>query len=561
MPVPLRLSLAVPFAALMMAGCAQKTAQPDTATVVRQEQGQPVDISVDESRAPSSPINAPVPSETSAEPSLGTVSGTGYGTGMAAKAAGRAYGGAAADREDVSNESYAHVAESRFIPTASESTSTFSIDVDAASYANLRRFLTAGQLPPTDAVRVEEMLNYFDYDYAQPTDGKPVAITTETAGCPWNPSHRLVHIGVQARRVETAELPPSNLVFLIDVSGSMQSPDKLPLLKSAFRLLVEQMRPVDRVALVVYAGAAGVVLPSTPGSDKSRILASLDDLEAGGSTAGAEGIERAYAEAIANFQPHGNNRVILATDGDFNVGPSSDAALIELIEKKRRSGVFLSVLGFGTGNLQDSKMEGLADKGNGNYAYIDGISEARKVFVEELGGTLVTLAKDVKIQVQFDPARVRSYKLVGYENRALANRDFEDDTKDAGELGSGHDVTALYEIDPVPGAAADGQIATVRLRYQQPQGSASQLIEQPVRDTGTATGRASEAFRFSAAVAEAGLLLRGSETKADASYADALTLARGAVGSDRTGYRTEFIRLIETARQLSDGTAARDERR
>jgi Ca-activated chloride channel homolog len=474
-------------------------------------------------------------------------------------------------REPGNTEAYSVVNENRFLAAGANPLSTFSIDVDAASYSNVRRFLSEGTLPPKDAVRLEEMVNYFPYRYADRTGRHPFAVATEVAPCPWQPGHRLVRIGLQARRVPTQDLPPSNLVFLIDVSGSMMSPDKLPLVQQAFRALVRELRPQDRVAIVVYAGAAGLVLPSTSGAEKATILAAIDQLQAGGSTAGGAGIRLAYDVAREHFDREGNNRVILATDGDFNVGVSSDAEMVRLVEKRREEGTFLTVLGFGTGNLKDSKMEQMADKGNGHYAYIDSFREAQKVFVQEFGGTLFTVAKDVKIQVEFNPARVQSYRLLGYENRLLAREDFADDRKDAGELGSGHSVTALYEVVPVgatpvaivddsltyqevslrPGARHSSELLTVRLRYKDPQGSTSRLLETPVADRGR--GAASEDMRFASAVAEFALLLRDSEHRGNASYAQVLALARGARGEDEQGYRGEFIGLVETARTLGGG--------
>jgi Ca-activated chloride channel homolog len=475
--------------------------------------------------------------------------------------------------ESFNTEAYNVVNESRFLGAASNPLSTFSIDVDAASYSNVRRFLSQGALPPKDAVRLEELVNYFPYRYPDRNGEHPFAISTEVAPCPWTADHRLVRIGLQARRVPTRGLPPSNLVFLIDVSGSMDSPDKLPLVQQAFRALVLELRPEDRVAIVVYAGAAGLVLPPTSGSDKAAILEAIDQLHAGGSTAGGAGIRLAYDVARQHFDREGNNRVILATDGDFNVGVSSDAEMVRLIEQRREEGTFLTVLGFGTGNLKDSKMEQLADKGNGHYAYIDGFREAQKVFVQEFGGTLFTVAKDVKIQVEFNPARVQSYRLLGYENRLLAKEDFKDDRKDAGELGSGHSVTALYEVVPTgsrpmtvsddsltyervslrPDARHSGELLTVRVRYKEPTGSTSRLLETPVADR---SGAASEDMRFASAVAEFALLLRDSEHKGQASWEQVLSLARGARGDDRQGYRGEFVGMVETARTLADGGVA-----
>ncbi|MDQ3138191.1 MAG: von Willebrand factor type A domain-containing protein [Gemmatimonadota bacterium] len=471
-------------------------------------------------------------------------------------------------QEPGNTEAYNAITEHRFSSAAGTPVSTFSIDVDAASYSNVRRFIGEGTLPPVDAVRLEELVNYFSYRYPDRTGRHPLAVSTEVGPCPWAPAHRLVRIGLQARRVPTADLPPSNLVFLIDVSGSMTSPDKLPLVQRAFRALVEELRPQDRVAIAVYAGAAGLVLPSTSGANKAEILEAIDRLQAGGSTAGGAGIRLAYDVAREHFDPEGNNRVILATDGDFNVGVSSDAEMVRLIESRRDEGTFLTVLGFGTGNLKDSKMEQLADKGNGHYAFIDSFREAHKVFVQEFGGTLFTVAKDVKIQVEFNPARVQSYRLLGYENRMLAREDFADDRKDAGEIGSGHSVTALYEVVPVgappvavgndslvyqrvsvsPEARRSDELLTVRLRYKDPQGSASQLLQTAVRDRGR--GTASEDMRFASAVAEFALLLRGSEHRGQASFDNVLALARGARGEDDQGHRGEFIGLVEAAKTL-----------
>jgi len=464
-------------------------------------------------------------------------------------------------------EDYHHFNDNRFLTVGANPLSTFAIDVDAASYANVRRFLTQGQRPPADAVRIEELINYFPYDYPDPSGEHPFSLTTATMAAPWASDHHLVLVGIQGRRIEASRLPPSNLVFLLDVSGSMSSPDKLPLVKRAFRLLVEQLRPQDRVAIVVYAGAAGVVLPSTPGSDKETILAALDRLEAGGSTAGGAGIQLAYDIAREHRIAEGNNRVILATDGDFNVGVSSEGELVRLVDQRKREGTFLTVLGFGTGNLKDSRMEALADKGNGHYAYVDDILEARKVFVQELGATLLTIAKDVKVQVEFNPAQVAEYRLVGYENRLLAAEDFNDDAKDGGELGAGHAVTAIYEIVPAghrAGGSVDelryqsrgqsrdearsDELLTVKLRYQPPSGGASRLVSRTVRsdDRGAA-----ETLGFAAAVAEFGMLLRNSEHKGNATWDQVLALARRGVGRDPGGYRAEFLRLAEVARGMA----------
>ena len=475
-------------------------------------------------------------------------------------------------RPQYNTENYATIHENDFREVERNALSTFSIDVDAASYSNVRRFIQQGQFPPKDAVRIEEMVNYFTYDYSPPTGDAPFALTTELSDCPWNKSHRLVHIGLQGKQIPTNELPASNLVFLIDVSGSMDSPDKLPLLKSALRLLVNQMRPDDHIALVVYAGAAGLVLPATSGREKEKIRQALDHLQAGGSTAGGAGIELAYQIAQENFLPEGNNRVILATDGDFNIGESSDAGMERLITEKRKAGVFLTVLGFGTGNYQDAKMETLADRGNGNYAYIDNIQEAKKVLVSEFGGTMFTIARDVKIQVEFNPAKVKAYRLIGYENRALQQEDFNNDQKDAGELGAGHTVTALYEIIPAGSeesvasvdelkyqtqtvkadAKQSPELLTLKLRYKAPRQQRSQLVEQPVVDHLTKLDDTSDTFRFAAAVAGFGLLLRNSEHRGDLTYEVVASLARGARGEDTEGYRHEFIRMVESCSLMAN---------
>jgi Ca-activated chloride channel family protein len=469
------------------------------------------------------------------------------------------------------DESYDHIVENDWFTTLDKPLSTFSVDVDAASYSNVRRFLTEGQLPPVDAVRIEELINYFDYDYPNPRGHEPFSIVTEVADAPWNRNHKLVHIGLQGKRLDMEDLPPANLVFLIDVSGSMNEPDKLPLLKDSFRMLVEQLREEDRVAIVVYAGNAGLVLPPTPGSNHEAILCAIDRLEAGGSTAGAAGIQLAYQVAQRSFIQNGNNRIILATDGDFNVGVSSEGELTRLIESKRRSGIFLTVLGFGQGNLKDSKMEALADQGNGHYAYIDNIVEGQKVFVNEIGATLLTIAKDVKLQVEFNPARVASYRLVGYENRVLQDRDFDDDTKDAGEIGAGHSVTALYEIalrDDEHGrgkprkytdvtvrsdARRTSELLTVSFRYKRPEESESRLLAVAVRDRNTRFADASDNFRFSAAVAEFGMLLRGSDQAGTATMEQVIRTARSSQGEDEHGYRAEFVSLAETAQALMGG--------
>jgi len=489
-------------------------------------------------------------------------------------------------------ESYNVIDENPFIAVSAHPLSTFSSDVDRASYANVRRFISEGQLPPKDAVRIEELVNYFPYAYAEPRGDDPVAIHTEVAPAPWNQRHQLVRIGIQAKRIDLENTPASNLTFLIDVSGSMDEPDKLPLLKQAFHLLVRQLRAKDRVAIVVYAGNAGLVLPSTPGSEKGKIDEAIDNLEAGGSTAGGAGIKRAYQEAVANFIPGGNNRVLLATDGDFNVGVSSDAEMVRLIEEERKTGVFLTTLGFGQDNLKDSKMEEMADHGNGQYNYIDNIMEAQKVFISELGGTLYTVAKDVKIQVEFNPAHVQGYRLLGYEDRLLRDEDFKNDKKDAGDMGSGHSVTALYEVipagvtpdvdlltpdslryqappldrpqrrpvDDVERVPAPGQeLLFVKVRYKTPTGSSSKLITHPVLASDGESP--SVDFRFQTAVVEFGLLLRQSQYKGDANLADVIVTARGALGADPDGYRSEFVRLAQAARGLGLPLDERDDGR
>jgi len=469
-------------------------------------------------------------------------------------------------------EGYATIHENGYKDVLSQPLSTFSIDVDKASYSNVRRFLNMGQLPPKDAIRVEEMINYFNYDYAEPFGKHPFSVYTELAVCPWNTDHQLLHVGLKGKSIDKTELPNSNLVFLLDVSGSMNSANKLPLLKNAFHMLVNELRPNDRVAIVVYAGAAGVVLESTSGEDKDQILAAIDRLSAGGSTAGGEGLKLAYKIAEKNFIEGGNNRIILATDGDFNVGVSSNADMERLVENKRDNGVFITVLGFGMGNYKDDKMEIIADKGNGNYAYIDNIQEARKTLVSEFGGTLFTIAKDVKFQLEFNPARVKAYRLIGYENRLLNDEDFNDDKKDAGEIGAGHNVTALYEIIPAGSDERTGSIdplkyqrnqktvnsdlsaelLTVKLRYKKPDGNSSTLYEKSIKGKLTGKQLQSSSFRFSAAVAEFGLILRDSEFKGNANIEGVISLAQTGRGEDSEGYRGEFIKLVRTAETLLD---------
>lgn len=468
-------------------------------------------------------------------------------------------------------EEYDSILENEFLDAKANPLSTFSIDVDTASYSNVRRFLTQGQLPPSDAVRIEEFINYFTYDYPQPSWGQPFSITMEAAPCPWNPQNSLVLIGVQGKNLQGDRLPASNLVFLIDVSGSMNAPNKLPLVQDSFRMLVNSLRPEDRVSIVVYAGSAGLVLDATPGNQKTIILSAIDHLQAGGSTAGGQGIQLAYQIAKQNFIHGANNRVILATDGDFNVGISNDADLVRLIEEKRNHGIFLTVLGFGMGNYKDSKMEKLADKGNGNYAYIDTLQEAQKVMVQEIGTMLFPIAKDVKIQVEFNPAQVKSYRLIGYENRILAKEDFNDDTKDAGELGAGHSVTAFYEIVPAASTWSmnsdqrkvdplkyqevkirpSAELMTVKLCYKDPNGTASRLIRRELTQNHVGWHFISDNFKFASAVAEFGLLLKNSPHRGNATYQNLLQRIQGVMGHDPWGYRREFAQIVERAAALS----------
>lgn len=471
---------------------------------------------------------------------------------------------------DHNTEEYDKIEELGFRQVIDYPQSTFSIDVDAASYSNVRRFISQGEKPPPDAVRIEELINYFSYDYKNPTGEHPFSINTEVADCPWNKDRKLIHIGIQGRKIAAEQLPSSNLVFLLDVSGSMDEHNKLPLLKSSLKMLLENLNKRDRVAVVVYAGAAGLVLPSTSCDEKDKIMDAINDLEAGGSTAGGEGIRLAYKVAKDNFIQNGNNRVILATDGDFNIGESSDGAMVRLIEDKRKDGIFLSVLGFGMGNYKDSKMEKISNAGNGNYAYIDNLFEAKKVLVSEIGGTLVAIAKDVKIQIEFNPAKIIEYRLIGYENRMLHNEDFDDDTKDAGELGAGHTVTAIYEVtlnksgktklsgkelkyqkSTVKSEAykAD-EICSIKFRYKKPDGEKSILLENVIKNNNKSLDESSDNFKFSAAVAEWGLLLRESKFKSDASFENVVKLAKASKGDDTEGYRIEFIKLAEATGQL-----------
>ncbi|MFM9962140.1 MAG: von Willebrand factor type A domain-containing protein [Planctomycetaceae bacterium] len=510
-----------------------------------------------------------------------------------------------------SAEAYAAIHDNPFASPLQEPLSTFSIDVDTAAYSNMRRFLTQGSWPPADSVRIEELVNYFHYDYAPPAESKienqkskiedPFAVHLEVAGCPWNADHRLVRVGLKGKEIALDKRPVSNLVFLIDVSGSMQPENRLPLVKAGLRRLIDQLGENDRVGIVVYAGASGLALDSTNASQKDVILSSLENLQAGGSTNGGEGIQLAYALARKNFIAKGTNRVILCTDGDFNVGITNRDDLTRLIEEESKSGVFLSVLGFGMGNLKDATLEKLADKGNGNYAYIDTLREANKVFVEQMTGTLITIAKDVKIQIEFNPAQVGAYRLIGYENRMLAAQDFHDDTKDAGEIGAGHTVTALYEIvppnklpaatpvtdeklkyqpnadrarrgSPDPAASSDRrspatvatteqqagrpvlrdqELLTIKLRYKQPDADKSSLIEQPLTDEGRSFAQASTDFRFAASVASFGMILRHSPHRGNATLELVAELAQSSLGADKSGYRSEFVGLVRSAKALA----------
>ncbi len=477
-----------------------------------------------------------------------------------------------ADTSVFNTEEYDQIIENRFLTATENPLSTFSIDVDGSSYSNARRYLQQGRIPPAGSVRIEEFINYFHYDYPQPKGQYPFSINTEIGECAWSPHHRLLMIGLQGRKIPMNELPASNLVFLIDVSGSMMEPEKLPLVQRSLGMLVDQLREQDRVSLVVYAGNAGLVLPSTPGNEKTKIKEAIDRLEAGGSTAGGAGILLAYRVAEQNFKKGGNNRVILCTDGDFNVGASSDADLVGIIEKKRKTGVFLTVMGFGMGNYKDSKMEKLADAGNGNHAYIDNENEARKVLVHEFGGTLFTIAKDVKLQIEFNPAKVQAYRLIGYENRMLNKEDFNNDARDAGELGSGHTVTALYEIIPVGEkneffegvdslryqhnpetnkTNGGNELMTIKFRYKNPDGEKSQLIQQTVNDEQSLLNSRSLNFRFVSAVAQFGMLLRNSAFRREADYGKTMKLAKNALGTDAEGYRLEFLQLVKEAGKLA----------
>jgi len=449
-----------------------------------------------------------------------------------------------------STESYAGLDENHFHNSQQQSVSTFSIDVDTASYSNARRFLTSGHLPPASAVRIEEFVNYFRYDYADPTGEAPFAIHSNVTTAPWNTAHEIVRIGLQGTRMDTADLPKRNLVFLIDVSGSMASHDKLPLLREGFKMLSKTLREEDFVSIVVYAGAAGAVLLPTSGADQGTIMGALDTLRSGGSTNGGQGIQLAYKLAEQNFDPDAINRVILASDGDFNVGMTDKDTLIHLIEEKRKSGVYLSVLGFGRGNLKDATMEQIADKGNGNYSYIDNAAEARKVLVDEGGSTLITIAKDVKVQVDFNTDVVDTYRLIGYENRILAKEDFDNDKVDAGELGPGHSVTALYEITRKD-KARSATLATVKLRYKRPDSNTSQLLNRSIANRVVPFATASQDMRFATTVAGFGLLLRRSKYRGDLTWATLQSMAEDAVKDHPSALRHEFVTLIGMASTLA----------
>ena len=468
---------------------------------------------------------------------------------------------------NTSRETYKAIDEGGFKKTAKDPVTTFSADVDRASYSNVRRMLNYGQKPHKDAVRIEELINYFDYNYTPPAEGSktPLNATTTLSSCPWNPDNYLLRIGLQAKKIDLTKAPPSNIVFLIDTSGSMDEPNKMPLLKASFKLLLDNLRPEDRIAIVVYASQTGIALPSTPAKEKEKISKVIDDLVASGSTAGGAGLQTAYEVAEKNFLPKGNNRIILATDGDFNVGISSRDELQRLVEEKRNNGIYISVLGYGMGNYRDDMAETIANKGNGNYAYIDNFTEAKKVLVNEFGGTLYTVAKDVKLQLEFNPQYVKEYRLVGYENRALANEDFEDDKKDAGEIGAGHTVTALYELIPTKGATTDGlryqkqvkegfanELAFLKIRYKDPVVKDAKSVEEstPIPFTLTDFSQTDDDYRFAAAVAEWGMLLRNSKYKAKSSYKQVIDLAKNATGKDEEGYRKEFIRLVELSEKI-----------
>jgi Ca-activated chloride channel family protein len=473
-------------------------------------------------------------------------------------------------KDNFNTEEYDRIYENQFKDVTQNPLSTFSIDVDKASYSNVRRFLEDNQLPPKDAVRIEELINYFHYNYPQPGGDHPFSIYTETAECPWNKEHILVHVGLQGKKLDYENLKPSNLVFLLDVSGSMDEPNKLPLVKKSMNILIDNLNPADKVAIVVYAGASGVVLPSTSMDYKDKIIDALDKLSAGGSTAGGEGIEKAYKIAQENLIPNGNNRVILCTDGDFNVGVSSTGDLVRLIEEKRKLDIYLTICGFGMGNYKDGRLEQISNTGNGNYFYIDNREEAEKVFAKELRANMFTIAKDVKIQVEFNPVTVKAYRLIGYENRVMANEDFNNDTKDAGELGAGHTVTALYEVVPIGAAtrvpttdklkyqetkvasgAKSDELLTIKFRYKPIHGDSSKLITQVVEGRKQSFNNSSPEFRFSAAVAGFGMLLRDSEFKGTANYEIIHNMAEEAITDKSDNYKTEFLTLLEKADKLA----------
>ena len=466
-------------------------------------------------------------------------------------------------------ETYKEIKENSFVAVAQQPVTTFSADVDRAAYANVRRIIGYGQIPPKDAVRIEEMVNYFDYDYPAPEEGSasPLRVSPELAPAPWNPNHLLLRIGLQAKKIDLAKAPPSNIVFLIDVSGSMDEENKLPLLKSSFKMLLGQLRPDDKIAIVTYANGTKVALPSTSVKDKEKIIKVLDNLYASGGTSGGRGIQLAYEQAQKSFIKNGNNRIILATDGDFNIGINNTTDLEKFIEKQRESGIYMSVLGFGIGNYRDDMAETIADKGNGNYAYIDNITEAKKVLVNELSGTLFAVAKDVKLQLEFNPKYVKEYKLIGYENRMLANEDFTNDKKDAGEIGAGHTVTALYELVPSDGKVAQSlryqsqelnekgkgnELGFLKIRYKDPKVKDAKSVEitEPLIFNKKALKETSADYRFAASVAEFGILLRDNSNKANATYDQVIELAEGAIGKDPEGYRKEFVRLVKSVKML-----------
>ena len=466
-------------------------------------------------------------------------------------------------------ETYKEIKENSFVAVAQQPVTTFSVDVDRAAYANVRRIIGYGQIPPKDAVRIEEMVNYFDYDYPAPEEGSasPLRVSPELAPAPWNPNHLLLRIGLQAKKIDLAKAPPSNIVFLIDVSGSMDEENKLPLLKSSFKMLLGQLRPDDKIAIVTYANGTKVALPSTSVKDKEKIIKVLDNLYASGGTSGGRGIQLAYEQAQKSFIKNGNNRIILATDGDFNIGINNTTDLEKFIEKQRESGIYMSVLGFGIGNYRDDMAETIADKGNGNYAYIDNITEAKKVLVNELSGTLFAVAKDVKLQLEFNPKYVKEYKLIGYENRMLANEDFTNDKKDAGEIGAGHTVTALYELVPSDGKVAQSlryqsqelnekgkgnELGFLKIRYKDPKVKDAKSVEitEPLVFNKKALKETSTDYRFAASVAEFGILLRDNSNKANATYDQVIELAEGAIGKDPEGYRKEFVRLVKSVKML-----------